>query len=390
MNILDYLDWRGDLPFAASRLNEVDALIFTWLTYYRFEDLEAESFSGMTLEQLAKLHEQVHGPFQKINPTTTIDPAVTSTWVLHQASGTNRFGQVRLCDFTRKESAEDSAGTQGGQAMQFAAVTFLIKDGEGDCKVVAYRGTDDSIAGWKEDFYLAISEKVPVQETALSYLCGMADGHRMVVCGHSKGGNMALYAALFAPEDLRKHLSAVYNFDGPGFCFDMRTMDSYREMQDRITTIVPESSVVGMLLEHEEDYSIVESKAMGILQHDALFWQVLGNHFVYADKRNESSLIADRAIKGWIDGMSIQERQEFVDALFGVLEGTGAVRTSELPGKFTEDGFRNLIHVPLSGQQKKMLVRVLLNLIKSGNASLYETLMRTLNPDRIIGIGSKQ
>lgn len=171
-----------------------------------------------------------------------------------------------------------------------------------------------------------------------------------------------------------KNLEAVYNFDGPGFCFDIQNLESYQSLRDRITTIVPESSIVGMLLEHEDDYQVVESKGMGLLQHDALFWQVLGNRFVPADKRNGSSLIADRALRGWLDEMSVQERREFVDVIFGILEGTGAVRTTELPEKLTRDGFRNIIHAPVSTQEKKLVFHVLRKLIKAGNSSLYESL----------------
>ncbi len=385
MNMLDYLDWRGDLSFAASGPNEVDALIFAWLVYYRFEDLGDENFDGMTLSELAALHERVKGPFQKAGPTA-IDPAVTAVWLLRCASRTERFKSVRIRDFARRQSkgGQTDAGQTDApgsademQDIQFAAVSFDAEDGEGGFRVIAYRGTDDSIAGWKEDCYLAISDTVPAQRSALQYLEDTADGRRVIICGHSKGGNLAVYAALFASESRRKDICSVYNFDGPGFCFDMRDLESYALLGDRIVTIVPESSVVGMLLEHENDYRIVESQMAGLLQHDALFWQVLGNKFVYTDKRSESSLIADRALRDWIAGMTIEERREFVDVLFGILEGTGAVRTTELPEKLAQNGFRNLVHSPADRSQKKMVLRVLLKLIRLGNESLYESVMHS-------------
>ena len=196
MNILDYLDWRGDLSFAASQPNEVDALIFAWLIYYHFEDFKEENFEGMTLAELASLHERVYGSFEKINPATTIDPSITAAWLLHCASRTERFASVKVCDFLRKQSGElpVDAGWENQnreipkdmvqenqpavfdafraeiQDIQFAAVSFILEDREGELRVIAYRGTDDSIAGWKEDCYLAISDTVPAQKTGLQYL----------------------------------------------------------------------------------------------------------------------------------------------------------------------------------------------------------------------------
>ncbi len=369
MNILDYLDWRGDLSFAASKPNEVDALIFAWLIYYRFEDFEGGEFEGMTLSELVSFHEKMRGPFQKINPAVTIDPAVTAAWLLYCAGRTERFASVRVCGFLKRQSEKSHAG----QDIQFAAASFILEDGDGELRVIAYRGTDDSIAGWKEDCYLAISDTVPAQKTGLQYLEDTADGRRVMICGHSKGGNLAMYAALFASDSRRTDICSVYNFDGPGFCFDMRNLENYSLIKDRIVTIVPESSIVGMLLEHGDDYRIVESRNVGLLQHDALFWQVLGNRFVCTDKRNESSLIADGAIRDWIAGMSIEERREFVDALFEILEGTGAVRTTELPEKLVQNGFWNLRHSLADREKKKMVLHVLLNLIKAGNAKLYES-----------------
>ncbi len=444
MNILDYLDWRGDLTFAASGPNEVDALIFAWLIYYRFEDFLDESFDGMTLAELAALHERVRGPFRKINPATTIDPAVTSGWLLRCVSRTERFASVRVCDFLRRQSGEDPARAErertphsvkrcggdfkdparaeredvphsvkrcggdfkdsaqteresapgtadgtcpeysglsraadAGEDIQFAAASFILEDGDGEVRVIAYRGTDDSIAGWKEDCCLAVSDTVPAQETGLRYLEDTADGRRALLCGHSKGGNLAVYAALFASEERMKDITSVYNFDGPGFCFDMRDTKRYDRIRERIVTIVPESSIVGMLLEHGNEYRVVKSQGAGLLQHDALFWQVLGNKFVYTDKRNESSFIADKALRAWIDGMSVGERREFIDALFGILEGTGAVRTTELPEKLVQNGFRNLVHSPADRRQKKLVFQVLLKLIRLGNESLYDSVIHS-------------
>ena len=364
MNILDYLDWRGDLSFDAAQINEVDALIFAWLSYYRFEDLgAAEKLDGLTLRELAALHEQLRGPFQKVNLTTTIRPSLTAEWLLYCASLTPRFVGVRVRGFQ-----SDADRTEG---VQFAAVSFGI---EGARLVVAYRGTDATINGWKEDFQLSFLEAVPAQIRAAQYLQDAADGQKTLVCGHSKGGNLAVYAALHASEAQLADIERIYNFDGPGFCFDTLDQERYARIRERVVTIVPEASIIGMLLEHDEDYRVVRSQMASILQHDAMFWKVLGNHFVYADKLSASSVFADKVLSDWIRGMSLQERKTFVEAIFGILESTGAETFSELPERIVQNGFRALTAAAtLDPQQKKMAFRLLTDLVKAGNANLYES-----------------
>ena len=369
MNILDYLDWRGDLSFEVSARNEVDALIFAWLSYYRFEELFTDEAvpDGLTLRELSALHAQKNGPFQPIKLTTTIQPSLTAAWLLYCAGQTERFGSVRICDFLR---VADHA-----EGVQFAAVSFLIGDAQ---RVIAYRGTDDSVAGWKEDCRLSFLESVPAQAIAARYLEDVADGRGTLLCGHSKGGNLAVYAALHASEARIDSIDGIYNFDGPGFCYDTIDSERFARIRDRIITIVPESSIVGMLLDHDEEYRVVESQMAGILQHDAMFWQVKGVSFVYSEKLNVSSVIADKALRDWIQGMSPQERQEFVDALFGVIESTGVEHLAELPERIVQSGIRTLADTaPLSPQHKKMALRLLLAVVKAGNAKLYESAMRS-------------
>lgn len=367
MNVLDYLDWRGDLSFDAAEINEVDALIFAWLIYDRLEALGEGVIDGLTIAELDALRERKLGPQQKVNLNTTIEPSVTAAWLLHAAAGTPRFASVRVQDFKRVFDA--------ARGVQFAAVSFLIGD---DLRVAAFRGTDDTLAGWKEDCYLAFSQAVPAQTLAAQYVEGTVDGRALVICGHSKGGNLAMYAALYASEARLGDVRRVYNFDGPGFSFELSQLERYGRVRERIATIVPESSIVGMLLNHEQDYRIVESRMPGILQHDAMFWQVQGTRFVYADRRNASSLVVDRTLREWIESMSFDERKDFVDAVFSILEATSATTLSELPERIVQSGFSALAHAAsLSGEKKRMVLRLLLNLVKAGNGTLYESVMRT-------------
>lgn len=358
--MLDYLDWRGDLGFEASPFNEVDALIFAWLGYYRFEELGDADLDGLSLRELAELREQICGPFPKLNPATSILPSASAACLLRAAANTHRFGEARVYSFHGVTDAE--AG------VQFAAVAFLA----GDLRIISYRGTDATLAGWKEDCELSFSESVPAQRLAVEYLEAAEGDRALVLCGHSKGGNLAMYAALYATEARCAAIRAVYDFDGPGFCFDIRDLDRYARIRERTCKIIPESSIVGMLLDHDDNYQIVRSHMAGILQHDAMYWQVMGPGLVRSEKRNASSVIMDNALREWIGGMSNAERREFVEALFTVLEGTGAERTNELPEKILRGGLKSIIEAELRPEQRKMMRRLLLELVRAGNASLYD------------------
>ena len=354
MNMLDYLDWRGDLSFEADGLNGVDALIFAWLAYYRFENLEGAPLDGLTLQELAKLHAQQIGPFEE-NLKSAIKPSMTAAWLLRCASRTKRFAPVRVCDFTKVADHE--------QSVQFAAISFLIGEKH---RIIAYRGTDASLAGWKEDCCLSFLDAVPAQVLGLQYLMDVSDGRRVLLCGHSKGGNLAVYAALHAPDARLEDIEQVYNFDGPGFCFDTFKEERHAYIRERILTIIPESSVVGMLLEHDEDYLIVESEKRGILQHDAMCWKVIGRRFVYSEKLNDSSVKLDRALRHWIKGMSTEERRDFVDAIFTIIESTGAKELTELTENILSNSKKMLATATaMSPNQRKATLQMLMELLKA-------------------------
>ena len=360
MNMLDYLDWRGDLTFATDGINEIDALIFAWLSYYRFENLDGVQLDGLTLTQLAELHERINGPFQEHPLKTSILPSPSAEWLLRCASRTQRFASVRVCDFTNVVDHENSS--------QFAAISFLIGE---ELRVIAYRGTDASVAGWKEDCYLSFLDAVPAQILGLRYLEDREDGRRVLLCGHSKGGNLAVYAALHATEKRLADIMWVYNFDGPGFCVDMFNEEHHKRIQERVWTIIPEASVVGLLLEHDEDYRIVESKKAGRLQHSAMCWQVRGRHFVYSEKLNESSVLLDKALRSWIKGMSNEDRRDFVDAIFAIIESTGAKQLTELSDNILKNSKKMLATAnSLDPNQKKMAHLLLKELVRAAKSEL--------------------
>jgi hypothetical protein len=213
--------------------------------------------------------------------------------------------------------------------MQFCAMTFRLSDGS---LFVAFRGTDDTIVGWKEDFNMTFLSHIPAQERAAAYLNYVASCHKGPIRtgGHSKGGNLAVYAAAKCGDLLQRRIVEIYNQDGPGFSETMMNDPGYRNILPKVRSYVPQSSVIGMLLEHEEPYTIIKSNQIGIMQHDPYSWQVLGANFLQVEELTADSRFLDRTFKNWLSQMSNEERSAFFDTVFELLESTGAERAGEI------------------------------------------------------------
>ena len=206
--------------------------------------------------------------------------------------------------------------------MQFAALTFLLP---GQQLLVAFEGTDNTLIGWQEDLRMSYECPVPAQLRAQAYLRDAAAAHplrRICVAGHSKGGNLAMFAAVHSGAEYRHRIRAVYNNDGPGFCDDTISSPAYLEMRDRIYTYLPQSSIVAVLLEHDDNYKIVQSDMIGLLQHDPFSWRVHGPDFAYAAERTAFGQETERIIDSFARELSPERKRQFSEALFTVLEAT--------------------------------------------------------------------
>ena len=184
--------------------------------------------------------------------------------LLHAAAGCERFRSVRLFHYAERFSEE--------RQQQFSATTFLL-DADDKTVYVAFRGTDNTLVGWREDFNMSFQSEVPSQTDAAAYLreiltMGFSN---VLVGGHSKGGNLAVFSAVHAPRHMVQRIQAVYNNDGPGFANHLLETASFWYLKDRIHTFVPQDSVIGMLLEHDEDYQVVYSRQKGLAAAQPLF-----------------------------------------------------------------------------------------------------------------------
>ena len=321
-NLLDYLDWRGDLPLDQAPFNEVDNLILAELSFVDFKDIVPGPDEGesVVLREAAEAFFAKFPQGEKIDMGVLVPGAIPE--MLRKMADSRRFGDMKLNCFVDHLDV--------GKGEQFAALAIETGD---KGMYLSFRGTDDTLAGWKEDFELACMPEVPAQKKAVAYTWAVAKQFprkKLRLGGHSKGGNLAVYAGVFCPENVQKRIIAVWSNDGPGFHNDLLDLPEHRRIAERIFSIVPKSSVVGMLLEHEEDYTVVDSDQLGFMQHDGFSWQVVGDHFITLRQVTQQAHFSDQELRKWVHGLTVEQRETFVNAMFDVLSASGAVTLTDL------------------------------------------------------------
>lgn len=362
-SILDYILWRGDLSFEAAPFNEVDNLILAKLSYLNFNGIvEGYARRGIPIWKAAEIYFE-EGRDQNKNTGDLMGENFFE--LLRLMAKSTRFKDLKLKRYIEITDIE--------KEIQFSAITVDLGN---RVMYVAYRGTDDTLIGWKEDFKMSIMEKVPAQEEALTYLNKIASrciGHHFYIGGHSKGGNLAVYAAVNASEHLKRRIIKVYNNDGPGFREALVGQLVYQNIADRIVTLVPQSSIIGMLLEHEENYLVVQSNQKGVLQHDGFSWEVCGPSFVHLKSVTPESQIVDRTLKKFLEGLTLEQREAFTDALFEILSSNENKTVTDIKGESWK-AIKAMIKTydGLNKETKKAMVDTLSLLITEGIKSILE------------------
>ena len=212
-NILDYIDWRGDITFAERPFNDVDNLILSELAYINMKDLIADD-EYITLQQL-------YERWTKSDNKPNI-PLNDPTERFKKAASSIRFRNIKAGRFSEIINTE--------KQLQFAAVTFMPGDGSA---YISFRGTDDTLVGWREDCNLSFLAETPGQKEAVKYINAIAKQTSclMRIGGHSKGGNLAVYAAVKVPMNIQDRIQTVWSNDGPGYQEDFITSESYLRMK---------------------------------------------------------------------------------------------------------------------------------------------------------------
>ena len=284
-DIFDYIDWRGDIGFDRVPVNEVDSMTFSQLIYVKMQPYMPDiKKSKLTIKQLADMYLADNNDDDIESMPNLFRNAAK---LLKKIAKSKRFGRCLLTHYVYDISLEEES--------QFSAVTIELSDGS---IFVSYSGTDHSVVGWKENFNLSYLDETPGQKKAKKYLYHVAKVYDadMWIGGHSKGGNLAVFAAMHVDRYIQKRIIKIFNLDGPGFNRKMISTEGYERIKSRIFTFLPQSSFVGLLLEHVDDYKVVKSTNSGPMQHDVFSWEVM------------------------VGGMDEKQRKRFTEALFSIAE----------------------------------------------------------------------
>ena len=324
MELMDYLEWRNDVSFRAAPFNEIDNVVLSYLAYADFGELLHEPKRHVSIETCFKRFCEKHDLAEVRESKHFIERAPL---LLEEMVRGARFRGTKVAHFREVFDKE--------KVQQFAALVFLLPDGT---KYVSFRGTDSSITGWKEDFLMSFTAETEGAKEAVSYLNEVAacvEG-KLILGGHSKGGNFAMYAAAFCEEAVKGRIRKVYNNDGPGFREEIVRTAAYRELLPKITNIVPQTSIIGRLLSNEAAHTVVKSTAAGIFQHDVTTWEVTKDKFVRAEPDAFSDFV-EKALGSWLETMDDEARKSLVETVFSMIEMTEAETFVE----FGENLFKN-------------------------------------------------
>lgn len=358
--IVEYIKNYGDYTFAEKPLNHVDSLALCQFCYLKFDGLVplvTENKRSVTVRQLASDKD-----FDGLFADERFEKQNRALFgaMLHS----KRFSGMKMnCYINIVEEEWET---------QFSAITFLLGDGT---MYIAYRGTDETIVGWKEDFNMAFQSPVPGQAYAVKYL-NIVMGrlpNRFYLGGHSKGGNLAVYAAMNCPEAEQERIIRIYSMDGPGFRPEVLEKYKYEAVEERIVKILPHSSLVGMLFETTDHYKVVESRTFGLLQHDPFTWLIEGDDFKYVKGLYGSRRFADDTLNEWVRSLDDKQRRIFVDTLYQVVSASKAENLIEL----TADWKKSMMGIvtamkEVDGETQKAIKRIIGELFEIAMERLKE------------------
>jgi hypothetical protein len=308
-DLFDYLAWRGDLDFFFFFPNHVDYLIFSQISYLPFDGIvpgtdEKEGISVyIALKKLEK-------KLKEGNNSTELGLSFhEDSQLISALSASTRFRNCHLFGYVNQIDTD--------REYQFSAVCIYT----GGSYCIAFRGTDATFVGWKEDFNMAFRDVIPSQLEAVNYVEKTARKTKgsLSICGHSKGGNLAAYSSAFCGKKNQKRIIAVYCYDSPGFNQKVIESKEFNAVKNRIRSYIPQGSVVGMLLEHGNKHTVVKSRETGLMQHSLYSWEVTHNDMIHVNNVTQGSLFVDKTIREWIGGLENDQREKFIEAVYTIL-----------------------------------------------------------------------
>ena len=360
-NMNEYLKWRGDLTFDKDPFNIVDNLILAQLAYVDYDGIVSETRDyPVPITEVCRRYWELHTEEEIKKRESFVKRA---PFLLKPAAESKRFGNTKMCGYVNYLSKSAEA--------QMSAVQFELEDGT---VYVAFRGTDETLIGWKEDFNLSYMSMTEGQKLAAEYMKKNFGNTalKLRVGGHSKGGNFAVFASSFAGAAIQKQILEVYTNDAPGFRDEVTSKPEYKQIMDRTINIIPQDSIIGRLLNPGRNAIVVRSSRKGIMQHDAQSWEIMGNRFIRTQRTNDS-IYLEKVLNEWLENVDDEARRFFVDQIFGILQALGADNIKDMK----DIGLRDLADAiqmvkGLPKEKQSELSDVLKKLVASSSKTFYE------------------
>ena len=319
--LADYILWMGDYPFSAVGLQDVDALVLCLISYLDFRPAFSIGKSRIRLEEM-----------EALIPADQMEVMITGNRdayrnIYELAAHSKRFGELTLSDYRDVRSTEPP--------LQFSSICFHAQD----WSFLAYRGTDNSFSGWKEDFMISFTRTEAQSMAVQAAEAVITSERKWYLGGHSKGGNEVLYAACMLSDEKWRQVERVFLLDGPGLCPEVCDLSRVERIEAKTTRLIPEYCVIGKLFEPQiRDTRIVRSSAFGISQHGIATWGIDHGKLAYAEQNDTQSVWLSQVVNLWISEIGQEERPLFVDELFDALSAGGALTVDE----FEKNGWENL------------------------------------------------
>jgi hypothetical protein len=302
----DYLKKYRDITFAEEKLNDIDIAIFTQLTYIDY----IEGFNTTLneyLETSLKNKNLLKNNIKKEDLIESIKLIIDS----------NRYKDILIKNPTYILKKDE----------QFGAFTLILSD---NTKIICFEGTDHNMVGWEEDFKLSYQFPVPAQTDAIKYLndnISLFDKN-VIVCGHSKGGNLALVGSMFTSIFKRNKIKQIYSFDGPGLRKREIESKRFKKTEKKYKHFICNQSMIGLLLRHTNKHMVIKSSKRGMLAHSLYYWQINDKYFLISEL-SESSKKFDNNVLKWLEGHNDEERKKLVNNMFKAFNNLGIERITD-------------------------------------------------------------
>lgn len=357
--MIDYLKTYGHIPFRESPMNDVDLLIFAQLAYMDFEAVSQTPCPFSHALARASFADSGDASEDRFSFQKKDDRLLSSL-----SASCPRYQEIEFLRFERHFDPEAET--------QFAALALALSE---DHLLIAFRGTDNTLAGWKEDFNMAFMDEIPAQRMALEFLEETAENAgKITVIGHSKGGNLALYAASACSYSLHKRIAQTVSFDGPGLNEHVIHSEGFIRMEDRMRVVRPRASLVGMLFEQPKNIRTIDSRVFSLLQHYPYFWKTDGMDFIDLARPSFDSTLLGKTLCGLLERLPVEAREQLIESVYKIISASDAATFNDLADTWLKSAAAIAMELfRTDSQTRKLFLRTLSAFLSSAAQALSDS-----------------